>query len=572
MPAPENATAFRVDDFSGNPETYDVDAQAWTCTCEEWRTLRTTFSQRDVRRLCPHLLHVLHTHPNLLPGAFKERDRRIVERLFGLRLGYPICRRIVSLPLPPRGQSSEPESADIFFALDAAVPWVSVLCAEGLFHYHPAEDRWANGQSVKDAGHRQQLELKIHKSLYQERGAAQSKAATLPPPCVGEECSAESAQIDDEHQESPASAAPSVASARHALGEEPQVQSPPQPSWQAPTASPPPAGRLPLENGAILASHHTPVPPAMPLPEVPAPPYESVPAHRSGSGHDSRQSPKAGPSAAGDPAAADAVLESLPSSPLLPPETYPFSPDEDQWDTSPKPDKRAPSPGASPAPSPDGANKSPAHHAAIPSGDDATQKSPRFQLPSQTPRPKIAKEEGHGSWEAAMQPSPESRKGPRLLHLLVFLLLLLGAGGVTVFLALDKDALRTLGHQLSALLPGQSPPPPLPQQDGQSSTAIPPTGGLQVISKNQWPTADQAQDILGLIEANPTQGRYSITKKLPDSIILIRADLDVNSLYRVQRFTNGTETKEDWQGHTLFRLRRAAQGGSLVEVPGQPGQ
>ncbi|GAB7079748.1 hypothetical protein [Megalodesulfovibrio paquesii] len=465
MPAPQDPhtpdhaadtahEVIHVDSFVGDNAVYAVDPQAWTCTCAEWRELRAGFKERDVRRFCPHLLHVFRMQPELLPGNFKERDRRIVERLEPLHLGYPICRRIVSLPLPMLAHQSGPDSADIFFLKDRTSPWVSVLNAEGLFHYHPAEDRWANRYAPSDMIHRQTLELRIHKALHQETGGVPPHAQS------------------PEQPGSPYSGSPLAS------------QGEPQPAYAPPHHPGDTAAGAPWD-----------------MPDEAIPPVE--PLH-----------------ARGEEAAAP-----RPHRPV-------------HFDMADAPPRPAHSSG----------------HAATPASQ-----SSRFTSPTPPPgRGKETKEPSHRS--------------PGCLILALAAACALGA----VFFLHQADvplvSLGSLTRAASKLFQRETPPPPLPgHSEPAKSTApaadAPPSPGLQTASDGLWPQTEQAKDILKLIQANPSQGRYTITKKLPDSVVLFGVDLDVQSIYRIERFTNGTESRDSWLGNTKFRLESAAQGGTLADVP-----
>ncbi|AGW12293.1 hypothetical protein [Megalodesulfovibrio gigas] len=467
--APFSSDSFLVDSFTGDNAVYEVDPQAWTCTCEEWLVTRAAFKPHDVRRLCPHLLHVFRVQPDLLPDGFKERDRRIVERLEPLRLGYPICRRIVSLPLPALVHQSGPDSADIFFPRDRSIPWASVLCAEGFFHYHPGEDRWANRRAPADPAHCQILELRIHKALSQEGGPA-GQGYPLPPEATG---------------------------------------------WAAP------------------AHHQHEDARTFPLGEMPNSMSDSL------------------PEAISDPML-DAPL-AMPSIPQAPP--IPQAPGG-QPGTQDYPGPFAAPPGEPPPPLP-----RPAHDPVASPGKDRPASPPvnrdPLRLGTGSPQRSIPAKGRH---------VVRSTAPTRRVALTLLIMLTISAVGAFFFVMHAPElSLHAITRSLTKLLEGDAPPPPTP---GRTSAADPPpAAGLQTVPGGHWPAKEQARDILKLIEANPSQGRYTITKKLPDSVVLFGVDLDVQSIYHVERYTNGTEDRQSWLGHTMFRLESASQGGSLADVP-----
>ena len=460
--APFSSDSILVDSFTGDNAVYEVDPQAWSCTCEEWLVTRAAFKPHDVRRLCPHLLHVLRVQPELQPDGFKERDRRIVERLEPLRLGYPLCRRIVSLPLPALAHQSGPDSADIFFPRDRSIPWASVLCAEGFFHYHPGEDRWANRRAPADPVHCQTLELRIHKALSQESGPP-GHGHPLPPETMG---------------------------------------------WAAP-ANPhrDEADAFPL--GETSHAMPAPLPESVPDASLIRPPVPQAPGGQRGAGH-----PPAAPSSPGEPP------------PPLPRPAHDPEAGQDR--------RRNAEPSTSREPLRMGTGK----------GAGTSQRS----LPGK-------------SRHVVRNTAPTHR-----VAFVVLALLAISAVGAFFFVMHAPElSLRSMTRSLARVFERDAPPPPTPGRT--SVTELPPAAGLQPAAGGHWPAREQARDILKLIQANPTLGRYTINKKLPDSVVLFGVDLDVQSIYHVERFSNGTEDRQSWLGHTMFRLESASEGGSLADVP-----
>lgn len=477
------AQPILVDSFTGDNAVYAVDPRAWTCTCEEWHAMRAAFKPHDVRRMCPHLLHVFREQPALLPEGFKERDRRIIERLAPLGLGYPICRRIVSLPLPVLNHQSGPDSADIFFPRDRTVPWISVLCAEGFFHYHPAEDRWANRRTPAAPAHCQMLELRIHKALSQEGGgrpAGQAETATDP-------------DTDGAWRQ-------------HAPG---NVMPPLGEGWATEDA-----------------------------------PEQGQPFDESETG-EWRTQWQAEPPDHAHPAADDVSPSQGMDEQDLPEMPPPLAAAEEDL-TWPGTSAAGPPP-VQPMPAPP---RDPRRHADRPERPGHLDRAPLRVGPQGRP------------------PSMRPAVSVRTIGCVVLVLLALSAVGAYLVVSKAELSLGGLLRSAAKVFQRETPPPPVP---GRANMDLPPTTGLQTVPGGHWPPKEQARDILKLIQTNPSQGRYTITKKLPESVVLFGVDLDVQSIYRVERHNNGTESRDSWLGHTMFRLESASQGGSLADVPaGQP--
>jgi len=83
----------------------------------------------------------------------------------------------------------------------------------------------------------------------------------------------------------------------------------------------------------------------------------------------------------------------------------------------------------------------------------------------------------------------------------------------------------------------------------------------------------QAQAIIKLIESNPGHGGYQITYSTNLDTVVFGCDLNKDTIVRIHQRPNGTGTGERWQGHTLYRLKSAANNGSLNDTPEgkQPG-
>lgn len=173
--------SITVDSLSGRDASYQVDLHSLECTCEEWRENRSRFDAGDLRRCCKHLVYALARDPQHGPKALAGQPRTIsrLKRLAAQREGFPLCRRIVPVAIP-QGPEGKEASADLFFPLDPeTTPWVTVLIGAAAFRYHPAEDRWANGEPPPDPV-REALELRIHKAMIQEQTARTAAEGT---PC-----------------------------------------------------------------------------------------------------------------------------------------------------------------------------------------------------------------------------------------------------------------------------------------------------------------------------------------------------------------------------------------------------
>lgn len=468
----EHVTTVSVDSFTGDNAVYQADPQAWTCTCQEWRELRAVFPERDVRRLCPHLVHVLQGSPMLLPPGFKERDRRILERLEPRRLGYPLCRRVISLPLPSEDGRSGPDTGDIFLPLDRNTPWVSVLSGEGLFHYHPLEDRWANRRLPASPRIRQDLELRIHKTLAQERARDASQAGD------------------------------------------------------------------PSSSGAPQHPAHYASPHGDPHGDPHADPHGDPHAEQDDAAEESLSTTNSPRSSTATPFAA----------PPSPPSSHPSLGFASGSSASRFAASQAASPHAAPP------HAAPPHAAM--SGREQAVEGHRLHFG-------VAGEARRG------QPgTPRGASGSRLAGaMLVLLLALAVTGGLYLFSASGKGGLSVSALRDAVLsLLDSHPPPPMPGRDPGANASPPPPQPPSQPVVDQWPPQQQARDILKLIEDNPRQGRYTITKKLQDRVVFFGADLDLQTIFRIQRHATGTEEKESWQGETLRRLEHVAKGGQFEEV------
>ncbi|MFW5735518.1 MAG: hypothetical protein ACOCWR_10700 [Oceanidesulfovibrio sp.] len=171
-----------MDSLSGQDASYTVAPRALECSCADWRSHRSRFPAGDLRRCCKHLVYALAREPELGPPALVGQPRVLsrIKRLAARREGFPLCRRILPVPIPADPEGKE-ASADLFFPLDPeASPWVSVLIGGGVFRYHPAEDRWAN-EDAPPTRIREALELRIHKALNQEQAA---RTSVVPEPAT----------------------------------------------------------------------------------------------------------------------------------------------------------------------------------------------------------------------------------------------------------------------------------------------------------------------------------------------------------------------------------------------------
>jgi hypothetical protein len=77
----------------------------------------------------------------------------------------------------------------------------------------------------------------------------------------------------------------------------------------------------------------------------------------------------------------------------------------------------------------------------------------------------------------------------------------------------------------------------------------------------------QAQALLSLIEGSPGQSNYQINYTTSIDTVVFGCDLTRDALVRIHQNPNGTGTGERWQGHALYRLKSAGQGGSLNDTP-----
>lgn len=204
--------SITVDSLSGRDASYQVDLRALECTCEEWREARSRFDAGDLRRCCKHLVYALARDPEHGPKALAGQPRTIarLKRLAAQREGFPLCRRIlpVAIPLGPEGKEAV---ADLFFPLDPeATPWVTVLIGGSAFRYHPAEDRWANGEPPPEPV-REALELRIHKAMIQEQTARPVAGETACGPMAQQASIAQTQEHDEQSgDQSPGQAAPTA--------------------------------------------------------------------------------------------------------------------------------------------------------------------------------------------------------------------------------------------------------------------------------------------------------------------------------------------------------------------------
>jgi len=93
-----------------------------------------------------------------------------------------------------------------------------------------------------------------------------------------------------------------------------------------------------------------------------------------------------------------------------------------------------------------------------------------------------------------------------------------------------------------------------PQKPGQVKAADP-------------QTAAQARSLLEFIEANPGRGRYTITKRTEQGVVVLGCDFDREVLSRVLQKADGSQIQEVWRGFIMERLQGATSGKSLDHTP-----
>lgn len=77
----------------------------------------------------------------------------------------------------------------------------------------------------------------------------------------------------------------------------------------------------------------------------------------------------------------------------------------------------------------------------------------------------------------------------------------------------------------------------------------------------------QAQEVLRMIQESPGQGGYQISYRTAADVVIFGCDLNRDTVVRIHQRPSGGGSGERWQGHALYRLQSAAQGGSLNDTP-----
>lgn len=112
-------------------------------------------------------------------------------------------------------------------------------------------------------------------------------------------------------------------------------------------------------------------------------------------------------------------------------------------------------------------------------------------------------------------------------------------------------------------------------QGTPAPTAVPPTVAsapaeisLDVGTRPvDYGSANQARELLGIIEATPSKASYTLTYHTTDDVVVFGADFGRDTLVRTHRQPNDHGQTETWQGFVMDRLRSAASGGSLNDTP-----
>lgn len=80
-------------------------------------------------------------------------------------------------------------------------------------------------------------------------------------------------------------------------------------------------------------------------------------------------------------------------------------------------------------------------------------------------------------------------------------------------------------------------------------------------------SSDQAAALNKLMAGQPRQSNYQITYTTTDDVVIFGCDLDKDVIARIHQKQNGHGTMEKWNGHVLYRIKNAANGGSLSDTP-----
>jgi hypothetical protein len=77
----------------------------------------------------------------------------------------------------------------------------------------------------------------------------------------------------------------------------------------------------------------------------------------------------------------------------------------------------------------------------------------------------------------------------------------------------------------------------------------------------------QAQDLLNVMDQQPSKASYNVAYETEIDAVVIGADFTKDVLARVHQKHDGHGSTEVWHGYILERLRSAASGGSLNDTP-----
>lgn len=80
-------------------------------------------------------------------------------------------------------------------------------------------------------------------------------------------------------------------------------------------------------------------------------------------------------------------------------------------------------------------------------------------------------------------------------------------------------------------------------------------------------SANQARELLKLIDQNPSAKFFIICYSTPEDIVTVAANTSSRSITRTHKKHSGKTTTETWEGYYAERLIAAASGGSLNDTP-----
>lgn len=146
---------------------------------------------------------------------------------------------------------------------------------------------------------------------------------------------------------------------------------------------------------------------------------------------------------------------------------------------------------------------------------------------------------------------------------LVMLLALLGLGALAL---VTFSCLAGLIFSRSTATPAVSHLPKLTPTAAVAARTGEAKKDLGVVSGSPG-SANQAVEMLKLIEAQPNKSDYQLSYSTKDDTVLFGCNFEKNVIVRIHQRPDGTGSQESWQGYVLERLKAAAGGGSLNDTP-----